>query len=333
MKTESILITAAAVKLVGLVLVTAFSLLPSSAWGQTKKIIFCQPTRSVNLIAPFVAQKRGFFQAEALEVDLIQALSNICISGLVARSIDYTTIFGAAPMSAALRGLPVRGVMAMHNGSDYGLLARKGISNLKELRGLTVGVSRIGSGADHVARFLLEKHGLVPDRDVKISPLGSMEARVSALDQGLVGAAIISMPAAFELEQKGYSVLIWGPEVPGLPFINGVTTTVNKIKTQPDEVKKILRSILKAVKFIHEDRQQTVTLMMQWMRINQELAERSYDVSLRGFATTGDPDPEAMKAVFEQARKELGISGEPTPHPVVDFSLLKAVQSELRVTR
>jgi ABC-type nitrate/sulfonate/bicarbonate transport system substrate-binding protein len=304
-----------------------------SAWGEGKKTNFCLPTRSVNLIAPFVAQKKGFFQAEDLEVELIQALSNICISGLIAKSFDYTTIFGATSMTAALRGLPVRGVMAMHNGSDYGLMARKGIRNFKELRGLTVGVSRIGTGADFAARFLLEKHGLAPDRDVKISPLGSMEARISALDQGLVGAAIISMPAAFELEKKGYSALIWGPSVAGLPFINGVTTTSEKIKTQPNEVKKVIRSILKATKFIREERQQTIVLMMQWMRINKELAEKSYDVSLPGFSFTGDPDTEAMKAILEQAKREGGSSGEPKPSQVVDFSLLKEVQSELGIAR
>src|ERR1700730_16993481 len=87
-------------------------IVPLSA--QTKKIILCEPTRSVNLIAPLIAQKRAIFQKEGLDVDVVQALSSICIAGLVSKSIDYTTTFGSDVMSASLKGLPIRGLMAMH---------------------------------------------------------------------------------------------------------------------------------------------------------------------------------------------------------------------------
>jgi ABC-type nitrate/sulfonate/bicarbonate transport system substrate-binding protein len=212
----------------------SFVLFIAPASAQTKKIILCEPTRSVNLIAPLIAQKRAIFQKEGLDVDVVQALSSICIAGLVSKSIDYTTTFGSDVMSASLKGLPVRGLMAMHTGSDYGFLARKDIADFKDLSGKTVGVSRVGSGADTVARFLLERHGLTPGSTVKISPLGSMEARVTALQQGLIAAAIISMPGTFDVERKGARALVWGTDVPDLPFLNGLTTTVEKIETRPD---------------------------------------------------------------------------------------------------
>src|SRR5262249_47243302 len=156
--------------------------------------------------------------------------------GVASKSIDYASSWD---MAASVRGLPVRGVMAMHNGSDYGLMARQEIKEFKDLRGKAVGVSRIGSGAEIVGRFILEKQGLIPGKDVKLVPLGSMDARVGGLEQGLVAAAIISMPFTFELEKKGYRALVWGPEVPDLPFLNGITTSTEKIKNQPNEVKRV----------------------------------------------------------------------------------------------
>ena len=82
-------------------------------------------------IKDLIAQKRAIFQKEGLDVDVVQALSSICIAGLVSKSIDYTTTFGSDVMSASLKGLPVRGLMAMHTGSDYGFLARKDIADFK----------------------------------------------------------------------------------------------------------------------------------------------------------------------------------------------------------
>ena len=41
----------------------------------------CITTHSVNLLAPFVAQKKGIFKAEGLEVDIVQALSTVCLTG------------------------------------------------------------------------------------------------------------------------------------------------------------------------------------------------------------------------------------------------------------
>jgi NitT/TauT family transport system substrate-binding protein len=299
--------------------------------AQSKKIIFCEPTRSVNLIAPLVAQKKGIFQKEGLDVDVVQALSSICIAGLVSKSIDYTTTFGSDVMSASLKGLPVRGVMAMHTGSDYGFLARKDIADFRDLSGKTVGVSRVGSGADVVARFLLERHGLTPGSTVKISPLGSMEARVTALQQGLIAAAIISMPAAFDVERKGARALVWGPDVPDLPFLNGITTTTEKIQTRPDEVRGMIRSILKANKFIHENKEQTVALLKQWMGISQDLAERSYDVTLPGFSMTGEPRLSVLKILLEQAKKDSGVKEDVPLSKVFEYSVLRAAQKDLGI--
>jgi NitT/TauT family transport system substrate-binding protein len=282
------------------------------------------------LVAPFVAQQKGMFKAEGLEVDIIQALSAVCLAGVASNTIDYATSW---EMAAPVRGLPVRGVMVMHNGSDYGLMARKEIKGFSDLRGKSVGVSRFGSGAEIVARFILEKQGLVPEKDVKMLPLGSMEARVTSLEQGLVAAAIISMPFTFELENKGYRALIWGPEVPDLPFLNGLTTSTDKIKNRPDDIKKIIRAILRANRFIHDERGQSITLIAQWAKVNQDLARKSYEVTLPGFSLTGEPRMNAVKILLEQAKKDLGVTQEIPFSSVSDLSLLKAVQKELNVSK
>jgi ABC-type nitrate/sulfonate/bicarbonate transport system substrate-binding protein len=312
------------------VFVSAVSL-PSVTYAQGKKLYFCQVTRSVNLMAPFVAQKKGFFKKEGIDVELIQALGNICIAGLISNSIDYTNTFGSV-VRVAIKGAPIRVVMGTHDGADHALIVRQGIDSFKDLRGKAMGVSRGGGGADVIARLILEKHGLIPDKDVKISTLGSMEARVAALEQGLVAAASVSMVSAFPLQQKGFKVLAWAFDELDFPF-NCVCTTVEKIKKEPDEIKKVLRGFFRAVEFMQKEREQTISLMMEWSRIDRETAEKAYEITVRGFSKTGEPKPDAIRVVLEQAKKEMKLADEIPVSRVADFSLLREVQKELGIRR
>ena len=315
-------------------LVFLFTLFSFSSFSlaENRKIYFCHVGRSANQMAPFVAKKKGFFRQEGLDVELIQAGGNICIAGVVSKNVDYTHVFGSV-VRAAIKGLPIRAVMSSSDSPDYGLVVRAGIKNFTDLRGKTLAVSRAGGGADVTARLILEKNGLIPDKDVKILPVGSSdEARVAALEQSLVDGITVNIVQALILEKKGYKILAWAVDEVEFPF-NCVCTSTDKIRDQPDEVKKVILSFLRAIKLIREDREQAVSLMMEWSKINKETAEQSYPIVARNFSTTGEPKSEGMKVVLRQAQKEMQLTEDVPLSKVADFSLLKSVQKELGLSR
>src|ERR1043166_314873 len=104
-------------------LFVALLFFPAPSHAQSKKIYFCQVVRSVELMAPFVAQKKGFFAQEGVDVELIQALGNICIAGLISNSIDYTNTFGSV-VRVAIKGAPLRAVMGTPDRVDHALIVR-----------------------------------------------------------------------------------------------------------------------------------------------------------------------------------------------------------------
>ena len=73
--------------------------------------------------------------------------------------------------------------------------------------------------------------------------------------------------------------------------------------------------------------------MMQWARVNQELAKRSYEVTLPGFTLTGEPRMNVVKFLLEQAKKDVGVTEEVPLSAVSDLSVLKAAQKELNVSK
>jgi NitT/TauT family transport system substrate-binding protein len=73
---------------------------------------------------------------------------------------------------------------------------------LKALKGMTLGVSSVGGGADQLVRFLAKQANLDPDRDMTISALGSGEAMLAALSRGRIDGFVVPPPNGEEAIRK-----------------------------------------------------------------------------------------------------------------------------------
>jgi len=150
-----------------------------------------------------LAVKRGFFKEEGIEAEVIRMNANVAITALASGDTDYTMIFGSV-VRAAIRGLPVRVVASLIDGSTHALIARPEFKSARELKGKTLGVQAYGA-TDHVAASMMLKNlGLDPDKEIKVVALGSAAARVSALKESVVDVAVISPPADEEGRKLGF---------------------------------------------------------------------------------------------------------------------------------
>ena len=72
-----------------------------------------------------------------------------------------------------------------------------------------------------------------------------MEARVAALEQGLVAVASVSMISALELEKKGFRVLAWasdmarGFSLTGEPNPGGMRVVLEQVKREMGITKEL----------------------------------------------------------------------------------------------
>ena len=93
------------------------TLLLSSTPGTAKPIRIAIPGYNITQIAFFIARERGFFKEEGLEAEVIRMNANVAITALASGDTDYTMIFGSV-VRAAIRGLPVRVVASLIDGSN-----------------------------------------------------------------------------------------------------------------------------------------------------------------------------------------------------------------------
>jgi NitT/TauT family transport system substrate-binding protein len=282
---------------------------------------------NMSFLPSAVALKKGFFKDEGLDVEIIRMNVPNIITALVTGDIGYTMIFGSV-VRGALRGMPMRALASLLDGSTHTLVARPEYKSGKELRGKTVGIGNFG-GTDEVAgRMMLKSFGLDTEKDLKFIALGPDRARLAALKEGLVDVAVIAPPGDALGRQMGFNVLLRAYEVFSFPFI-GIGANMKTIKDKPDEVKKVVKAMVRANRFIREDKEGAVRILMEWGKVERDHAAASYDATAKVFSPDGNIPPEGLRLVIDQAKTELKINREVTVNEVVDLGPLRAAQKEL----
>lgn len=277
-----------------------------------------------------VAVKRGFFRDEGLEVEVIRTTAPVTVAALSNGDIDYTMVFGSV-VRAAMRGLPLKVVASFVDSSSLSLVARPEIKTMKDLRGKTLGVSAYGATTDVVARLMIRHFDIDPEKEIKVIALGADRARLSALKEGLIHVAAVSPPVDFEGKSMGFVILARAYELFNFPF-HGLATHNRKIKERPDEVKRVLKAMIKASRFIRENREKAIEVLMQWARVDRDQAVAAYDSDVRVLNPHGTIPEDGLRLVIEQASKEARITREFSASDVSDQTILQQVQRELGIS-
>ena len=274
-----------------------------------------------------LAQIKGFFHEEGLQAELIRIRSAVALPALTSGEIDYHTVVSPA-VNAALRGIPVRVVACFTPGLTTAIIARPEIKSIQELRGKTIGLNSIGGGLESTVRMMLKHYGLDPDKDVKFLATGGVETRFAALKQGLTVATAGSTPVDYLGKKFGYVVLARAYDLFSYPN-TGLVASVKKIKETPDQLRRVIRAGIKANRYLLQNRDGTIQVMMQWMRIDKDTATATYDGSVKSFNDDGSVSEAGLRIAIDEARKSANISREVAISEVADFSMLREAQREL----
>ena len=312
-------------------IVAAFSCLGGAiSSSAADKVIISYSSRSYAFLPAQVALARGFFKDENLEPLLIQMRSQVTVPALISGEVNYTLSFGNI-IAGAMQGMPFKILAVLTDKPLHSLVARPDIKTIDELRGKRIGSQRIGGSDQLAAEAILQAKGLSL-KDVQFVTLGGDEPiRVEMLKKGLVDAICTVPPGPVRLSREGYHIL-GGPKdlKIGSP-ISAVAVTDSRLKTNREETKKVLRAVLRGLRFMHERREETIQIMGRWLNQTADVARDSYDSILPSFS----PDGGTVDKTFEfaiESRKATVRTDKPIPlSQVRDFTLLREVQKELKL--
>jgi ABC-type nitrate/sulfonate/bicarbonate transport system substrate-binding protein len=178
-----------------------------------------------------------------------------------------------------------------------------------------------------VTTQILKNAGLDPGKDPRFVYLGEEAAWVTAMETGLVAGAFIQPPTSLVLKRKGYNLLVNAGDHIELP-VTGLSTSVERMHRNPEEVKATLRAIYRGLRFIKENREGAVRLIMKYLKVDNVIAEETYDLSAKYLSDTGISSDRAIQAAIETSVGTADSKIESAA--VADFNPLREVVKSFR---
>jgi NitT/TauT family transport system substrate-binding protein len=304
------------------VLFLAMTASPLSA--QLKKVRFSTTGISISELPFKVAQLKGFWREEGLDVETILIRGAVGMQALLGGSVDYTSASGST-IAAAVRGLPVKLVFISSSKPQFELVSQPQIKSVQELKGKIVGISSRGGSNDLMMQMILQKNGLAPNKDVTTLIVGAQEETVIALRTGRIAAALLTPPRNFMLQRDGFNRIAYSGDYMSTYANGGIGVIDEKIKTNPAEVLALVKGTLKALQYSMKNRAEMVKIMPGYLGIKDAaLIEQLYDLYLTRQSVDGSVDENWMRGAIEFTQKTLGGAvKEVSPSQVFDFSFVQ----------
>ncbi len=291
------------------------------------KIKFALPGNSMGYLPLFVAVHRGFFKDEGIDIELPRLIPAMAQNALLSGDVQYHGLADSG-LRLAARGAPIKAIFYGADRPMYYLVAQKEIRSVAELKGKKVGVSQFGGTSDLSARLALKHFGVEPERDALIIQIGSEGTRMAALRAGSVAAIIVPVPAVVLLKREGFNEISFVGDVVEFAS-NGYSTTDQRIKEHPQEVKKVVRAIYRGLRFAKENPEGTIEVIQKEWKVDPEIAKESYAAIVKALNDDGIIGEKQLKIHFDIIRKSDKNIGDIPVDKVVDFRLLREVRREL----
>jgi ABC-type nitrate/sulfonate/bicarbonate transport system substrate-binding protein len=296
--------------------------------AKAEEISLSYTASTLTFVAGRVANDQGFFRQEGLDVKFVQIRTAALVPALANAHIDYTMSF-LPPVDSALKGIPVQMAGVFVDRSLHYLVTKSAIKSPADLRGKTFVINAVDlNGSTGLVFQALARHfGLEINKDVKWISAADSPALFAMVQQGLADATFLVPPWPQKARSAGMNVLFRAGDVYSAPLA-GLSTQKRTFKENPDQVRRVLRALIRATRFILQPSNEAATVgsIVQWLRMSKEEAAGALrDVT---FAYS-DGVPRNEKSFWDgvAARAKFLGSNVP-PSEVADFTIAKEIGSK-----
>ena len=309
-------------------ILTGIALLGSALLGEpavsAERIVIGTPSRGLFEFPAVVAIRRGYYKDEGLDADKVQMQPAIAVKALISGDIDYLLAWGSA-IRAAVTGVPIKAVVGMAARPLHVLIARPDIKTPKDLKGKIIGVDSFAGTVDYLSRVAARHFGFEPEKDIRIIVTGESPTRLAALRAGSIDATPIDVAFAMKAEDEGFRRLLYLGDIIELP-LSGIAVTDDKLQTQREQVKKVVRGSLRGSRFMKQNRGETIQMLSDYLRITASQAAKAYDTSINSFTDDGIISDKGVNLDVQLTKERLKMTKEIPLSQLVDWSLVKEIR-------
>jgi NitT/TauT family transport system substrate-binding protein len=275
----------------------------------------------------WVAHDLGVFSKYGLDVQLLYiGGGSVVMQALLGGDVQFVRVGANAVVQASIRGAEMKMIANTINRLVFKLMSKPEIKSAADLKGKSIGVTRLGGSTDFALDLALKKWGLRRGTDVAVLQTGGMPQLLGAITNGPLAAGIISPPTNLQAQKLGLRELVDFGDL-DIPYPNSPLAAMQSylIKNR-DLVARFLRAYAEGIHRVKTDRNSTIKILSKYTTVRDPeiLAELYQIYGVRHLEGVPFVNSDAVDAVLQTEVK----TGAAKPGDFIDNSFIAELERE-----
>jgi NitT/TauT family transport system substrate-binding protein len=208
------------------------------------------------------------------------------------------------------------------------IVGKPEIKSAEDLRGKVIGTGRPGALADTMVRYVLRsKMNLIPDRDVRLLPVGEPALALQSMERGVVDAASFSGPQALLAKRMGFRELVSYEKLGIVYPYNTVTTLRQTVSKNGELLERVSKALIEGIAIFKTNKQKSIAVWRKYLRgATDEVMEESYQSTVGEMEQVPLPSLPVIRSGLDILSLEYPQAKQTDANLIIDSSLVRRIE-------
>jgi NitT/TauT family transport system substrate-binding protein len=278
----------------------------------------------------WAARDAGIFKKHGLAVELVAVGSSTRgVAAMVSGDLDILAGGGTGGVTAQLQGYTDMALFAnVIRTFLFSVMVHPAITDVSQLRGKRMGVTRFGGTLDFVARQYIKRNGMEPGKDVTFVQIGAMPDIVVAVVSGAIESGVIGIPQNFLAKKQGLRELADLSESGARYALAAFVAKRSFLSENHDVMVRFMKTLVEGIHFLKTRPKEGMEILKRYTRIDApDIVQPAYDLHTKLFPRVPEIYPEDLKLVLEEVAMTTAKAKNANPASFIDGRAAKEVLS------
>jgi NitT/TauT family transport system substrate-binding protein len=278
----------------------------------------------------WAARDAGIFKKHGLAVELVAVGSSTRgVAAMVSGDLDILAGGGTGGVTAQLQGYTDMALFAnVIRTFLFSVMVHPAITDVSQLRGKRMGVTRFGGTLDFVARQYIKRNGMEPGKDVTFVQIGAMPDIVVAVASGAIESGVIGIPQNFLAKKQGLRELADLSESGARYALAAFVAKRSFLSENHDVMVRFMKTLVEGIHFLKTRPKEGMEIFKRYTRIDApDIVQPAYDLHTKLFPRVPEIYPEDLKLVLEEVAMTTAKAKNANPASFIDGRAAKEVLS------